>query len=248
MYTDTSAQSPGARGDRQQRRRSARRFHCKKIDVILHADGSLEVIDDGRGMPVDMHPKEKIPGVEVILTAARRRQVLQQELPVLRRPARRRRVGRQRAVEEPRGLGRRGGKEYNMSFANGEKTGKLEVVGKVGKRQHRHDDPFLARSESTSIRAKFSSSRDSSTCCAPKRCCVPASKSRSRSRRPRNRRRVAVTRTVSRITCSRRSTEGEMLPEEPFVGSCRGQQRGGRLGGGLAARRRRGVSPRATST
>ena len=40
-----------------------------KIDVILHEDGSLEVIDDGRGMPVDIHPEEKISGVEVILSS-----------------------------------------------------------------------------------------------------------------------------------------------------------------------------------
>lgn len=39
-----------------------------KIDVILHKDNSLEVIDDGRGMPVDIHSSEKISGVELILT------------------------------------------------------------------------------------------------------------------------------------------------------------------------------------
>jgi len=39
-----------------------------QIDVILHTDGSLEVADNGRGMPVDMHPEEHISGVELILT------------------------------------------------------------------------------------------------------------------------------------------------------------------------------------
>lgn len=39
-----------------------------RIDVILHKDHSIEVIDDGRGMPVDLHPEEKVPGVELILT------------------------------------------------------------------------------------------------------------------------------------------------------------------------------------
>src|SRR3989338_3163466 len=38
------------------------------IDVILHKDGSIEVSDDGRGMTVDVHPEEKITGVELILT------------------------------------------------------------------------------------------------------------------------------------------------------------------------------------
>ena len=38
------------------------------IEVVLHEDGALEVIDNGRGMPVDIHPEQKIPGVELILT------------------------------------------------------------------------------------------------------------------------------------------------------------------------------------
>jgi len=42
--------------------------HCKTIAVILHKDGSVTVEDDGRGMPVDIHPKEKVSGVELILT------------------------------------------------------------------------------------------------------------------------------------------------------------------------------------
>ena len=41
--------------------------HAKRVDVILHADQSLEVIDDGRGMPVDIHPEEGVPAVELIL-------------------------------------------------------------------------------------------------------------------------------------------------------------------------------------
>src|ERR1039458_7570216 len=42
--------------------------HCKSIRVTLFKDQSLEVIDDGRGMPVDIHPQEKVSGVELILT------------------------------------------------------------------------------------------------------------------------------------------------------------------------------------
>ena len=42
--------------------------HATKIDVILHEDNSLEVSDDGRGMPIDIHPEEGIPGIELIFT------------------------------------------------------------------------------------------------------------------------------------------------------------------------------------
>ncbi|MFN3689680.1 MAG: DNA gyrase subunit B, partial [Fimbriimonadales bacterium] len=42
--------------------------HCDHIDVILHKDQSVSVIDNGRGIPVDIHPEEKRPGVEVVMT------------------------------------------------------------------------------------------------------------------------------------------------------------------------------------
>ena len=42
--------------------------HCHRIDVVLHADGSVEVGDDGRGIPVDVEPKTKLTGVEVVMT------------------------------------------------------------------------------------------------------------------------------------------------------------------------------------
>ncbi|MEP6507623.1 MAG: ATP-binding protein, partial [Gemmatimonadales bacterium] len=42
--------------------------HAKRIEVIVHPDDSITVIDDGRGIPVDVHPTEKIPGVELAMT------------------------------------------------------------------------------------------------------------------------------------------------------------------------------------
>ena len=42
--------------------------HCTKIDVNIHVDGSISIRDDGRGIPVDIHPQYKIPGVEMVLT------------------------------------------------------------------------------------------------------------------------------------------------------------------------------------
>src|ERR1700741_1619689 len=42
--------------------------HATKIDVTIHPDDSITVIDDGRGIPVDIHPTEKMPGVELAMT------------------------------------------------------------------------------------------------------------------------------------------------------------------------------------
>ena len=42
--------------------------HCTKIEVIINEDKSITVIDDGRGIPVDMHPIQKKPALEVVMT------------------------------------------------------------------------------------------------------------------------------------------------------------------------------------
>src|SRR5918911_1501572 len=42
--------------------------HCDKIEVTIHVDGSISIRDNGRGIPVDIHPQYKIPGVELVLT------------------------------------------------------------------------------------------------------------------------------------------------------------------------------------
>src|SRR5205809_4275750 len=41
---------------------------CKEIQVTLNEDGSVTVADDGRGIPVDLHPKYGVPGVELVLS------------------------------------------------------------------------------------------------------------------------------------------------------------------------------------
>lgn len=68
MYTDTTRPNHLGQEVIDNSVDEALAGHASKIDVILHTDNSLEVIDDGRGMPVDIHPEEKIPGVELILT------------------------------------------------------------------------------------------------------------------------------------------------------------------------------------
>ena len=42
--------------------------HCKVIEAVIHQNESISIIDDGRGIPVDMHKTEKKPAVEVVLT------------------------------------------------------------------------------------------------------------------------------------------------------------------------------------
>jgi hypothetical protein len=55
-------------GEEQPSRRVEIGGHARRIDVVLHGDGSLAVTDDGRGMPVDVHPEHGVTGVELILT------------------------------------------------------------------------------------------------------------------------------------------------------------------------------------
>ncbi|WP_299491182.1 DNA topoisomerase IV subunit B [uncultured Shewanella sp.] len=68
MYTDTTRPNHLGQEVIDNSVDEALAGHASKIEVILHKDNSLEVIDDGRGMPVDIHPEEGIPGVELILT------------------------------------------------------------------------------------------------------------------------------------------------------------------------------------
>ncbi|MCX7556705.1 DNA topoisomerase IV subunit B [Xanthomonadaceae bacterium JHOS43] len=68
MYTDTARPNHLAQEVIDNSVDEALAGHAKSIEVTLHADGSCEVADDGRGMPVDIHPDEGIPGVELILT------------------------------------------------------------------------------------------------------------------------------------------------------------------------------------
>ena len=134
MYTDTSRPNHLAHEVVDNSVDEALAGHCKKIEITIHADGSLEVNDDGRGMPVDKHPKEKIPGVELILTRLHAGGKFNKEN--YQYSGGLHGVGVSVVNALSRNLEvwiRRDAKEYNLSFAGGKKRGKLEVVGKVGK-------------------------------------------------------------------------------------------------------------------
>ena len=68
MYTDTARPNHLAQEVIDNSVDEALAGHASFIDVILYKDGSLQVTDDGRGMPVDIHPEKGKPGVEVILS------------------------------------------------------------------------------------------------------------------------------------------------------------------------------------
>ena len=134
MYTDTSRPNHLAHEVVDNSVDEALAGHCKKIEVTIFKDGSLEVNDYGRGMPVDKHPKEKIPGVELILTRLHAGGKFSKENYQYSGGLHGVGVSVVNALSKNLEVWiRRGGKEYNMSFAGGKKRGKLDVVGTVGK-------------------------------------------------------------------------------------------------------------------
>lgn len=68
MYTDTTRPNHLAQEVIDNSIDEAQAGYATRVCVVLHTDGSLSVSDDGRGMPVDIHPEEGVSGVELILT------------------------------------------------------------------------------------------------------------------------------------------------------------------------------------
>jgi DNA gyrase subunit B len=110
---------------------------CTKIDVILHVDGSCSVRDNGRGIPVDMHPKFNVPAIELVLTNLHAGGKFGQ--------------GAYKFSGGLHGVGAkcvnalsdwfkvevsRDGQIYHMAFARGETTQKLTVIGDLKNKKH----------------------------------------------------------------------------------------------------------------
>ena len=109
--------------------------HCKQIDVTLFKDGSLQVADDGRGMPVDIHPKEKVSGVELILTRLHAGGKFSDKTYKFSGGLHGVGVSVVNALSSKLECWiKRGGKEYNIGFKDGKVYSKLEAVGSVGQR------------------------------------------------------------------------------------------------------------------
>ena len=108
---------------------------ARRIDVILHKDGSLSVKDDGRGMPVDIPPEKKTPGIELILTRLHAGGKFSNDNYQFSGGLHGVGVSVVNALSDKLEIWvRRNAKEYYMAFAHGDKTHELEVIGDVGKR------------------------------------------------------------------------------------------------------------------
>ena len=81
--------------------------YCSKIDIVIHVDGSISIVDNGRGIPVDIHPNDSaFPPWELGSDQpARGRQIRPGRVQVLRRPARCGRQMRERPVRLVQGGG-----------------------------------------------------------------------------------------------------------------------------------------------
>lgn len=135
MYTDTSRPNHLGQEVIDNSVDEALAGHAKTIKVTLYKDGSLEVEDDGRGMPVDIHPEEGIPGVELIMSKLHAGGKFSNKnyqfsgglhgvgISVVNALSKRVEV-----------TVKRDGNQYFMAFEDGFKVKNLEVIGEVGKR------------------------------------------------------------------------------------------------------------------
>ena len=109
--------------------------HATRVDVTIHADDSITVIDDGRGIPVDIHPTEKIPGVELAMTVLHAGGKFDKNSYKVSGGLHGVGVSVVNALSESlKCWVRRGGKEYYMDFSRGNTVTKLKTRGATKER------------------------------------------------------------------------------------------------------------------
>ncbi|MEP4522391.1 MAG: ATP-binding protein, partial [Alloalcanivorax venustensis] len=135
MYTDTSRPNHLIQEVVDNSVDEALAGHAKSIRVTLLKDGGVEVEDDGRGMPVDPHPVQKKPGVEVILATLHAGGKFSNKNYQFSGGLHGVGVSVVNALSKKLEVFvKRDGEVHRIEFAGGEKTADLEVVDTVGKR------------------------------------------------------------------------------------------------------------------
>ncbi|MDX1812575.1 MAG: ATP-binding protein, partial [Gammaproteobacteria bacterium] len=135
MYTDTTRPNHLGQEVIDNSVDEAMAGHATEVHVILHKDNSLEVRDNGRGMPVDIHPEEKVPGIEVILTRLHAGGKFSNKNYEFSGGLHGVGVSVVNALSKKlEATIKRDGKEYTMTFADGHKKKSLKEIGTVAKK------------------------------------------------------------------------------------------------------------------
>ncbi|WP_233115571.1 DNA topoisomerase IV subunit B [Aggregatibacter actinomycetemcomitans] len=135
MYTDTTRPNHLAQEVIDNSVDEALAGFATKIEVILHKDQSIEVIDNGRGMPVDIHPVEKVSGVEVIMSKLHAGGKFSNKNYTFSGGLHGVGISVVNALSERVDVTvKRNGEIYKIAFENGKKVEDLTVIGTCGRR------------------------------------------------------------------------------------------------------------------
>jgi topoisomerase-4 subunit B len=135
MYTDTGRPNHLAQEVIDNSVDEALAGHARRVDVTLHKDGSLSVCDDGRGMPVDIHPEQGLPGVEVILSTLHAGGKFSNNNYQFSGGLHGVGVSVVNALSDRLDVTvKRGGQIHQILFSNGDKTSDLQVIDTCGQR------------------------------------------------------------------------------------------------------------------
>ena len=135
MYTDTTRPNHLAQEVIDNSVDEALAGFATKIEVILHKDQSIEVIDNGRGMPVDIHPVEKVSGVEVIMSKLHAGGKFSNKNYTFSGGLHGVGISVVNALSERVDVTvKRNGEVYKIAFENGKKVEDLTIIGTCGRR------------------------------------------------------------------------------------------------------------------
>ena len=136
MYTDTTRPNHLAHEVIDNSVDEAIAGFANQVDVILFKDGSLQVTDNGRGMPTDIHPEHKLSGVELILTRLHAGAKFTNKSYEFSGGLHGVGISVVNALSDRLEVDvKQGGKSYHMKFAQGDAKGKLKSTGTCGKRE-----------------------------------------------------------------------------------------------------------------